>query len=84
MFHRCALLPVRLGFDPGGGWRGGGWNRDDGLAYRLGPQSELKKGILGSGISMIAGSLGQMRTKSARDHDRRPKCLNLKLRHNAT
>jgi hypothetical protein len=53
--------------------------------YRLGPQcEELKKGILGLGMSMIAGSLGQMRTKSARDHDRRPKCLNLKLRHNAT
>jgi hypothetical protein len=48
------------------------------------PSEELKKGILGLGISMIAGSSGQMRTKSARDHDRRPKCLNLKLRRNVT
>ena len=31
---------------------------------------------------MIAGTLGRIETKTARDHDRRPECLNAKLRHN--
>ena len=31
---------------------------------------------------MIMGRNGQIVTKSARDHDRRPECLNVKFRHN--
>jgi len=31
---------------------------------------------------MITGRNGQITTKTARDHDSRPECLNLELRHN--
>jgi hypothetical protein len=31
---------------------------------------------------MIADRNGQIRTKTGRDHGRRPECLNIKLRHN--
>jgi hypothetical protein len=58
----------------------GGRDHDDGaLPWLRRPGTARELGA--SCCSMIAGSSGAKTTGTARDHDPRPECLNLKLRH---